>query len=64
MQTYIVRFHSLGSDLSINPFHLQVDSYSLHGASAIAAVVSFRAFAGFGFPLFANAMYNVLGYGA
>ncbi|KIJ36526.1 hypothetical protein M422DRAFT_61151 [Sphaerobolus stellatus SS14] len=31
-----------------------VDSYALHAASAIAGVVSFRALAGFGFPLFAG----------
>lgn len=32
----------------------QVDSYALHAASAIAGVVSFRALAGFGFPLLAG----------
>ncbi|PFH46378.1 hypothetical protein AMATHDRAFT_88360 [Amanita thiersii Skay4041] len=40
-----------------------VDNYALHAASAIAGVVSFRAFAGFGFPLFADKMYSKLGYG-
>jgi hypothetical protein len=63
MQTYIVRFLIYGVSQSINALHVQVDSYALHAASAIAAVVSFRALAGFGFPLFANAMYSVLGYG-
>ncbi|KAJ7595902.1 MFS general substrate transporter [Mycena floridula] len=40
-----------------------VDSYSIHAASAIAGVSSFRAFAGFGFPLFADDMYSELGDG-
>ncbi|KAJ3838122.1 MFS general substrate transporter [Lentinula raphanica] len=40
-----------------------VDNYALHAASAIAGVVSFRAFAGFGFPLFADQMFGNLGYG-
>lgn len=29
----------------------------------IAAIIVLRSFAGFGFPLFASKMYNVLGYG-
>ncbi|KAG6914330.1 hypothetical protein DXG01_000978 [Tephrocybe rancida] len=40
-----------------------VDNYALHAASAIAGVSSFRALAGFGFPLFADKMYDKLGYG-
>ncbi|KIK67855.1 hypothetical protein GYMLUDRAFT_155353 [Collybiopsis luxurians FD-317 M1] len=40
-----------------------VDNYALHAASAIAGVVSFRALAGFGFPLFADQMYGKLGDG-
>ncbi|KAF8890418.1 MFS general substrate transporter [Infundibulicybe gibba] len=40
-----------------------VDNYALHAASAIAGVASFRAFAGFGFPLFADKMYSRLGDG-
>ncbi|KAJ6590506.1 MFS general substrate transporter [Mycena vulgaris] len=40
-----------------------VDSYSIYAASAIAGVSSFRAFAGFGFPLFADQMYAQLGDG-
>ncbi|KAJ3856858.1 MFS general substrate transporter [Lentinula lateritia] len=40
-----------------------VDNYALHAASAISGVVSFRAFAGFGFPLFADELYGKLGYG-
>lgn len=40
-----------------------IDSYSLHAASAMAAVSFLRSLAGFGFPLFAPAMYSALGYG-
>ncbi|KAF9066975.1 MFS general substrate transporter [Rhodocollybia butyracea] len=40
-----------------------VDSFTLHAASALAAVSCLRALAGFGFPLFAPTMYNALGYG-
>ncbi|KAF8589200.1 MFS general substrate transporter [Ramaria rubella] len=40
-----------------------VDSYAIHAASAIAGVVSFRAFAGFGFPLFSDELYGRLGNG-
>ncbi|KAF8917458.1 MFS polyamine transporter [Mucidula mucida] len=40
-----------------------VDAFTLFAASALAAVSCFRSLAGFGFPLFAPAMYNALGYG-
>lgn len=40
-----------------------MDNYALHAASAIAGVSSFRAFAGFGFPLFADKLYESVGYG-
>ncbi|KAF8994689.1 MFS polyamine transporter [Cyathus striatus] len=40
-----------------------VDSFTLHAASALAAVSCLRSLAGFGFPLFAPAMYKALGYG-
>ncbi|TFK37877.1 MFS polyamine transporter [Crucibulum laeve] len=40
-----------------------IDSFTLHAASALAATSCLRSFAGFGFPLFAPAMYNALGYG-
>ena len=33
------------------------------GVIALAAVSCFRSLAGFGFPLFAPAMYDALGYG-
>jgi len=31
--------------------------------TALAAIIFLRSLAGFGFPLFAPAMYNALGYG-
>ncbi|KAL6791377.1 major facilitator superfamily domain-containing protein [Trichoderma sp. SZMC 28013] len=40
-----------------------VDSYTRYAASAVGAVTVLRSLAGFGFPLFAPAMYNKLGYG-
>jgi multidrug resistance protein len=40
-----------------------VDAYATHAASALAAVSVLRSLAGFGFPLFAPAMYGALGYG-
>ncbi|KAH6607853.1 mfs multidrug transporter [Trichoderma cornu-damae] len=40
-----------------------VDSYTRYAASAVAAVTVLRSLAGFGFPLFAPAMYDKLGYG-
>ena len=40
-----------------------VDAYTRYAASAIGAVTVLRSLAGFGFPLFAPAMYDSLGYG-
>ncbi|TDL17023.1 MFS polyamine transporter [Rickenella mellea] len=40
-----------------------IDAFTLHAASALASVSCLRSLAGFGFPLFAPAMYNALGYG-
>ncbi|KAG2148766.1 MFS polyamine transporter [Suillus clintonianus] len=40
-----------------------VDCFTLHAASALAAVSFLRSLAGFGFPLFAPTMYNALGFG-
>ncbi|EKM55131.1 uncharacterized protein PHACADRAFT_255538 [Phanerochaete carnosa HHB-10118-sp] len=40
-----------------------IDAFTLHAASALAAVTFLRSCAGFGFPLFAPTMYNALGYG-
>ncbi|KZP18852.1 MFS polyamine transporter [Athelia psychrophila] len=40
-----------------------IDTFGIWSASALAAVSCFRSLAGFGFPLFAPAMYKSLGYG-
>lgn len=40
-----------------------VDSYPRYAASAVGAITVLRSLAGFGFPLFAPAMYAALGYG-
>ncbi|KAL9051390.1 MAG: hypothetical protein Q9162_006044 [Coniocarpon cinnabarinum] len=40
-----------------------VDAYTRYAASGIAAATVLRSLAGFGFPLFAPAMYNALGFG-
>ncbi|KAG9591916.1 MFS multidrug transporter-like protein, partial [Aureobasidium melanogenum] len=40
-----------------------IDSYQRYAASAVASTTVLRSLAGFGFPLFAPAMYNALGYG-
>ncbi|KAI8981395.1 MFS polyamine transporter [Trametes punicea] len=40
-----------------------VDAFTMYAASALAAVSFFRSMAGFGFPLFAPAMFSALGYG-
>ncbi|PCH33985.1 MFS polyamine transporter [Wolfiporia cocos MD-104 SS10] len=40
-----------------------IDAFTMYAASALAAVSCFRSLAGFGFPLFAPAMYDALGYG-
>lgn len=40
-----------------------VDAYPRFAASAVASTAFVRSLCGFGFPLFAPAMYNALGYG-
>ncbi|KAH8077752.1 major facilitator superfamily domain-containing protein [Cristinia sonorae] len=40
-----------------------IDAFTLHAASALAAVAFVRSLCGFGFPLFAPAMYKALGFG-
>ncbi|OOF99256.1 hypothetical protein ASPCADRAFT_163364 [Aspergillus carbonarius ITEM 5010] len=40
-----------------------IDAYPRYAASAMSASAILRALAGFGFPLFATAMYDRLGYG-
>ncbi|KAG1727552.1 major facilitator superfamily domain-containing protein [Suillus paluster] len=53
-----------GITLNIQSVHTYiVDCFTLHAASALAAACCLRALAGFGFPLFAPAMYSALGFG-
>ncbi|KAF2858732.1 MFS general substrate transporter [Piedraia hortae CBS 480.64] len=40
-----------------------IDCYTKYAASAVAAITMLRSMAGFGFPLFADLMYEKLGYG-
>ncbi|KAI0053774.1 MFS polyamine transporter [Auriscalpium vulgare] len=40
-----------------------IDAYNVYSASGLAAVSAFRSLVGFGFPLFAPAMFDTLGYG-
>lgn len=40
-----------------------MDAYGKYSASAVAAVRVLSNLAGFSFPLFANQLYNKLGYG-
>ena len=40
-----------------------IDAYTKYAASAVASITTLRSLAGFGFPLFAPALYNSLGYG-
>ncbi|TCD61996.1 hypothetical protein EIP91_007636 [Steccherinum ochraceum] len=40
-----------------------IDAFTLHAASALAAVAFLRSVCGFGFPLFAPSMYKALGFG-
>ena len=56
----------IGAGMILNFQSIQVyviDAFTLHAASALAAVSTLRSLAGFGFPLFAPAMYDSLGYG-
>ncbi|KAI0315926.1 MFS polyamine transporter [Amylostereum chailletii] len=67
--------HWIGPDIGIAVFGLGllmtfqpmqtyiIDAFPLYAASALAAVSFLRSLCGFGFPLFAPAMYNALGYG-
>ena len=40
-----------------------IDIYTLYTASGLAAGMTLRSLAGFGFPLFAPNLYSALGYG-
>ncbi|KAF4601559.1 hypothetical protein EYR40_004757 [Pleurotus pulmonarius] len=56
----------IGAGIILNFQSIQiyvVDTFSLHTASALAAVSFLRSVACFGFPLFAPGMYKALGFG-
>ncbi|TFY67387.1 hypothetical protein EVJ58_g1665 [Rhodofomes roseus] len=56
----------VGAGIIINYQCIQmylIDAFTLYAASALAAATFLRSCAGFGFPLFAPAMYRTLGYG-
>ncbi|KAJ7490621.1 MFS polyamine transporter [Mycena latifolia] len=56
----------IGAGLILNFQAIQiyvVDAFTLYAASALAAVSCLRSLCGFGFPLFAEQMYQKLGYG-
>lgn len=56
----------VGAGIIINYQCIQmylIDAFTLYAASALAAATFLRSCAGFGFPLFAPAMYSALGYG-
>ncbi|KAF5364870.1 hypothetical protein D9757_013047 [Collybiopsis confluens] len=53
--------HWIVTDIAMQTY--VVDTFTLHAASALACVSCLRSLAGFGFPLFAPAMYNALGFG-
>ncbi|KAF8316073.1 MFS general substrate transporter [Clavulina sp. PMI_390] len=51
----------IGAFISITTY--LIDNYTIYSASALAAAAGFRSLAGFGFPLFANTMFQTLGIG-
>ena len=51
----------IGAFLAISTYI--IDNFHIHSASALAAAAAFRSLAGFGFPLFADAMFQKLGIG-
>lgn len=51
----------IGAFLAISTY--LIDNFHIHSASALAAAAAFRSLAGFGFPLFADDMFRVLGVG-
>lgn len=56
----------IGAGIILNFLSIQtyiIDAFTLHAASALAVVSFLRSLAGFGFPLFAPAMYDALGFG-
>ncbi|KLO07248.1 MFS polyamine transporter [Schizopora paradoxa] len=56
----------IGAGMILNFLSIQmyvIDAFTLHAASALAAVAFLRSICGYGFPLFAPAMYAKLGFG-
>ncbi|KAA1477064.1 MFS polyamine transporter [Dentipellis sp. KUC8613] len=56
----------VGAGVVLNMLSLQtyvIDAFTLYSASALAATTFLRCIAGFGFPLFAPAMFSALGFG-
>lgn len=51
----------IGAFLAISTY--LIDNFHIHSASALASAAAFRSLAGFGFPLFADSMFRVLGIG-
>ena len=64
IQTYVIdsfTLHAASGEVPVGQSLVYVlTSFS---SSALAAIAFLRSLAGFGFPLFAPAMYNALGYG-
>ena len=57
-------FYGIGQVMILNTCqNYYIDSFEKYAASAIAAATVLRSLAGFGFPLFAPAMYNKLDFG-
>lgn len=55
---------SMGASMTFTSIQTYIiDAYPLFAASAIGATAVLRSLTGFGFPLFATAMYDNLGYG-
>ena len=63
IQTYVVdvfTLHAASGSFKSRMFLIYLIFFSL---TALAAILCLRSLAGFGFPLFAPAMFGVLGYG-
>ncbi|KAA1478674.1 MFS polyamine transporter [Dentipellis sp. KUC8613] len=58
---YMVGISIIFTNLCLQSFI--IDTFTLYAASALAASSFFRSIAGFGFPLFAPAMFSALGFG-
>ncbi|CAK5270620.1 unnamed protein product [Mycena citricolor] len=59
-----IAFVGMGVILNFQSIQIYlIDAFTLYAASALAAASFLRSICGFGFPLFAQSMYNKLGYG-